>query len=109
MNHERRTSERLERQLPISLLSHGHSVKLRNISPEGIYFEVITDDIENYSLGNEIMVYVEALNFKSLETKENVCITGFGKVIRVDEIDITNHDKKLGIALKFCGELKVYV
>ncbi len=109
MNDERRTSERLERSLPISLLSYGHAVKLKNISPEGVYFEVITNDVENYSLGKEIMVYVEGFNSKSVGTEGNICITGFGEVVRADGIDIGNHDKKLGVALKFGGELKVYV
>jgi hypothetical protein len=109
MNDERRASERLERSLPISLLSHGHMVKLKNISPEGVYFEVITNDVENYALGKEIMVYIEGIDSKSVGTEGSVCITGFGEIVRVDEIDITNHDKKLGVALKFGGELKVYV
>ncbi len=108
MNDERRASERLERSLPISLFSHGHTVKLKNISPEGVYFEVITNDVKNYALGQEIMVYVE-IDSKSVRTERNVCITGFGAVVRVAEIDITNHDKKLGVALKFDGELKLYV
>jgi hypothetical protein len=109
MNEERRVSERLERSLPISLLSHGHTVKLKNISPEGVYFEVITDDTENYFLGQEIMVYVEGIDSKSVRTERNVCITGFGEVVRVDEIGTNNHDKKIGVALKFDGELKIYV
>ncbi len=109
MNNERRFFARLERSLPISLLSHGHMVKSKNISPEGVYFEVITNDVKNYALGKEIMVYIEGSDSKSVGTERNVCITGFGEVIRVDEIDITNHDKKLGVALKFDGELKVYV
>ncbi len=109
MNDERRTSKRLERSLPISLLSYGHAVKLKNISPEGVYFEVITNDVENYSLGKEIMVYVEGFDSKSVGTEGNICITGFGEVVRADGIDIGNHDKKLGVALKFGGELKVYV
>ncbi len=107
MNNERRFFARLKRSLPITLLDR--EVKSKNISPEGVYFEVITNDVENYALGKEIMVYIEGIDSKSVGTERNVCITGFGEVVRVDEIDITNHDKKLGVALKFDGELKVYV
>jgi hypothetical protein len=109
MNDERRASERLERSLPISLLSHGHMVKLKNISPEGVYFEVITNDVNNYALGKEIMVYIEGIGSIYVGTEGSVCITGFGEIVRVEGIDITNHDKKLGVALKFSEELKVYV
>ncbi|KKL77861.1 hypothetical protein LCGC14_2030630 [marine sediment metagenome] len=109
MNDERRASERLERSLPISLLSHGHMVKLKNISPEGVYFEVITNDVNNYALGKEIMVYIEPIPSIYMGAEGSVCITGFGKVVRVEGIDITNHDKKLGVALKFSEELKVCV
>ncbi len=109
MNNERRFFARLERSLPISLLSYGHMVKSKNISSEGVYFEVITNDVENYALGMEIMVYIEGIDSKSVRTEGSVCITGFGKVVRVEGIDITNYDKKLGVALKFSEELKVYV
>ncbi len=109
MNDERRASERLERSLPMSLLSHGNKVKLKFISPEGVYFEVITNDANNYSLGKEIMVYIEGIGSIYVGTEGSVCITGFGKVVRVEGIDITNHDKKLGVALEFGGELKLYV
>ncbi len=99
MNNERRFFARLKRSLPITLL--GQKVKSKNISPEGVYFEVTTKDIENYSLGKVIMVEVEFTDFKAVK------LIGFGEVVRVEGIDITNHDKKLGVALKYSEELKV--
>ncbi len=104
MNNERRVFARLKRSLPITLLSHGHAVKLRNISPEGVHFEVTTKDIENYSQGKVIMFEVEFGLSKGTDR-----YVGSGEVVRAYGIDIKNHDKKLGVALKFSGKLKVCV
>ncbi len=107
MNNERRFFARLKRSLPITLLDS--KVKSKNISPEGVYFEVTTKDIENYSLGKVIMVEVEFTDSKFAPLERTVKLIGFGEVVRVEGIDITNHDKKLGVALKFSEKLKVYV
>ncbi len=104
---ERRVEERLELSLPMTLL--GQKVKSKNISPEGVYFEVTTKDIENYSPGKVIMVEVEFTDSKFAPPKRTDKFIGFGEVVRVEGIDITNHDKKLGVALKFSEELKVCV
>jgi hypothetical protein len=107
MNNERRFFARLKRSLPITLLDS--EVKSKNISPEGVYFEVTTKDIKNYSPGRVIMIQIEAI-YSTLELLEKrVWVAGVGEIIRVDEIEITNHDKKLGVALKFSEELKVCV
>ncbi len=107
MNNERRVSGRLECSLPITL--HDSRVKSKNISPEGVYFEVTTKDITNYSLGKVIMVEVEFTDSKFAPPESAVKLIGFGEVVRVEGIDITNHDKKLGVALKYSEELKVCV
>ncbi len=108
MNNERRFFARLERSLPISLPSPGHMLKSENISPGGVYFEVITNDVENYALGKEIMVYIEGIDSKSVGTEGSVCITGFGEVVRVDDKGFVDHNKKLGIAVKFIKEPTVF-
>ncbi len=107
MNEERRGSGRLKCSLPITLLDS--EVKSKNISPEGVYFEVTTKDIENYSPGKIIMIEVKFTNSQfGLPEERTERLIGFGEVVRMDGIDINNHDKKLGVALKFCEELKVY-
>ncbi len=107
MNNERRFFARLERSLPITLLDS--KVKSKNISPEGVYFEVTTKDIENYSPGKVIVVEVKFTNSQFVLLERTDRFIGFGEVVRVDGIDINNHDKKLGVALKFSEKLKVYV
>ena len=107
MNEERRGSGRLKCSLPITLLDS--KVKSKNIGPEGVYFEVATKDIENYSPGKVIMIEVEFTSSQfGLPEERTGRLIGFGEVVRVDGIDLNNHDKKLGVALKFCDELKVY-
>ncbi len=97
MNNERRFFARLKRSLPITLLDS--KVKSKNISPEGVYFEVTTKDIENYSPGRAIIIQIEVIYSKSELPEKRVWVAGFGEVVRVEGIDITNHDKKLGVAL----------
>ncbi len=107
MNNERRVFARLKRSLPITLLDR--EVKSKNISPEGVYFEVTTKDIENYSPGKVIMIEVEFTNSQFGLPERTNRLIGFGEVVRVDGIDINNHDKKLGVALKFSEKFKVCV
>jgi hypothetical protein len=107
MNNERRVFARLKHSLPITLLDS--EVKSKNISPEGVYFEVTTKDIENYFPGKVIMYEVEYANSKFGLPKKTDRFIGFGEVVRVDAIDINNHYKKLGVALKFSEKLKVCV
>ncbi len=107
MNNERRFFARLKHSLPITLLSQ--KVKSKNISPEGVYFEVTTKDIEKYSLGKVIMIQIEVIYSEPVLPEKRVWVSGLGDIIRVDGIDINNHDKKLGVALKFSEELKVCV
>jgi hypothetical protein len=104
---ERRVEERLELSLPMTLL--GQKVKSENISLGGVYFEVITKDIENYSLGKVIMVEVKFTDSKFAPPERTDKLIVFGEVVRVEGIDITNHDNKFGVALKFSEELKVCV
>ncbi len=106
-NNERRFFARLKHSLPITLLDS--EVKSKNISPEGVYFEVTTKDIENYSPGKVIMIEVEFTNSQFWLPERTDKLIGFGEVVRVEGIDITNHDNKFGVALKFSEELKVCV
>jgi hypothetical protein len=98
---ESRAEKRVERSLLMTIFDC--EVKTKNISPGGVYFEVITKDVENYSLGKEAMVYIEGIC-----SKRRVWITGFGLIVRIDDKGFVNHDKKLGVALKFIKEPNVF-
>ncbi|KKK48895.1 hypothetical protein LCGC14_3140530 [marine sediment metagenome] len=107
---EKRIERRAEKRIEHSLLirTFDCEVKTKNISPEGVYFEVTTKDIKNYSPGRVIMIQIEAIYSKPELPVIRVCIAGFGEIVRVDEIDTINHYKKLGVALAFSEKLEVY-
>ncbi len=107
MNNERRFFARLKRSLPITLLDS--EVKSKNISPEGVYFEVITNDIEKYSPGETSTIEIIVNTFTSMLPKKTVKLTGTGMIIRVDETENINQDRKLCVALKFIKKLEAFL
>jgi hypothetical protein len=109
-NHLKRIERRAEKRLSLSLsiILPDQKVKSKNISPEGVYFEVTTKDIKNYSPGRVIMIQIEVIYSKPELPVIRVWVAGFGEIIRVDEIDTINHYKKLGVALAFSEKLEVY-
>ncbi len=109
-NHLKRIERRAEKRLSLSLsiILPDQKVKSKNISPEGVYFEVTTKDIKNYSPGRVIMIQIEVIYSKPELPVIRVWVAGFGEIIRVDEIDTINHYKQLGVALTFSEKLEVY-
>ncbi len=109
-NHLKGTERRAEKRIEDSLLirTFDCEVKTKNISPEGVYFEVTTKDIKNYSPGRVTMVHIEVIYSKHELPEKRVWVAGFGEIVRVDEIDTINHYKKLGVALAFSEKLEVY-
>jgi hypothetical protein len=99
---ERRAEKRLSLSLPIILLDQ--KIKSKNISPGGVYFEVITNDIKMYSPGKALKIEVLVNTSRPEIPNRRVRLTGVGKVVRADEMEIINDSKRLGIALKF-GEI----
>ena len=59
---ERRVDKRLERPLQITLLDH--KVNSGNISPGGVYFEVVADNIELFSLGRTVEFEILAKTYR---------------------------------------------
>ncbi|MFQ5964502.1 MAG: PilZ domain-containing protein [Candidatus Scalinduaceae bacterium] len=104
--NERRTEKRTELSLPMTIFDC--KAKTKNISPNGVYFEVITKDVENYPLGKEIMVYIEGIYSKSVLTERRVWVNGSGVIVRIDDKGFFNHNKKLGVALKFSKEPNIF-
>ena len=105
IQHERRGCERLERSLPIML--HDRKVTSKNISSQGVYFEVIANDIINYAPGKAFMFEVDAIASNSQLPDRKIRLTGTGVVVRADVLDTANPDKRLGVALKFHEKLEV--
>ena len=75
---EKRFGQRLDISLPITLFDH--KVKSKNVSPGGIYFEVITDDIEKYSPGKLTNVEITADTSTHEISNHIIKLTGIGMI-----------------------------
>ncbi len=103
---ERRTEKRVERSLQMTI--SGCVVKTKNISPSGVYFEIITNNGKNYQLGKEIKVYIEGIYSEPVLTETRVWVTVSGVIVRIDDKGCINHHKNLGVALKFDNKPDVF-
>ena len=104
---EKRFGQRLDISLPITLFDH--KVKSKNVSPGGLYFEVITDDIEKYSPEKPTKVEITADTSTHEISGQIVKLTGIGVVTRTDKLFSDRHGEKLGVALKFSEKLELTV
>ncbi len=117
---EKRFGKRLEISLPIRLLDD--KVISKNISPGGIYFEVITDDIEKYSPGKIITIEITASTSTHEISNQIIKLTGIGMITRIDKlfsnpafllsqraatVQESRRGEKLGVALKFSSKLEL--
>ena len=94
-----RASERLDLAFQITL--NGHKCETINISATGVYFEVITGDIEVFSPGITIPIQINAsVHTPGLEPRY-INLKGNGSVVRNDIKNITSHGNRLGVAMKF--------
>ena len=89
----RRLNVRLNLSFEISLPDQDG--KTINVSERGVYFEVITNDMEAFSPGTTIPLQIY--------TVSNIlgCGRGTGTVIRNYIIERPDHDNTLGVALEF--------
>ncbi len=104
---EKRFDKRLEISLPIKLLDD--KVISKNISPGGIYFEIITDDIEKYSPGKIITIEITASTSTHEISNQIVKLAGIGVITRIDKLFSGQNNGKLGVALKFSNKLELSV
>ncbi len=119
---EKRFDKRLEISLPIRLLDD--KVISKNISHGGIYFEIITDDIEKYSPGRIITIEITASTSTHEISNHIIKLTGIGMITRIDKlfykpafllsqraatVQESRRGEKLGVALKFSNKLELSV
>ena len=99
----KRVSERLDLALHITI--PGQKGETVNISATGVYFEVITNDMEAFSPGTIIPIQIKAsattLGFEA----RDINLKGKGSVVRNDIKNITAHGNRLGVALEFKEKL----
>ncbi len=96
---EHRTTERMDLALKISM--PGQDGKTVNISASGVYFEVVTSDMNAFSPGTAMPIEINAVtNTPGCEAR-TVKLKGRGFVVRNDIKDVTSQGNRLGVALEF--------
>ncbi|MBC8555857.1 MAG: hypothetical protein H8D23_40105 [Candidatus Brocadiales bacterium] len=102
---DRRIDRRLELPLEISL--YDQSGKAINISATGVYFEVITDDIEAFSPGATIPIQITADASTPGNGERKIKLNGNGTIIRNKIKKVTSHGNELGVAVQFNEHLHI--
>ena len=103
----RRDNIRLNSSFKASVLDHNG--KTVNVSASGVYFEVVTDDVESFSTGTTIPLQINAVTRTHDGQSGTYIISGRGKVIRSSVIKKQDGDYSLGVAVEFTGKLDTKV
>ncbi len=96
---EHRTTERMDLALQISV--PGQEGETINISASGVYFEVVTSDLNAFSPGTTITIEINAVTNTPGCDERKVKLQGLGFIVRNDIKDVTSNGNRLGIALEF--------
>ncbi|GAX62473.1 signal transduction histidine kinase [Candidatus Scalindua japonica] len=103
---DKRNDTRLDLSLEI-LLKNQNLGKTINISTSGVYFEVITNDIEAFTVGTTLPIKIAAITTTPGFEERKIKLDGSGVVVRSDIMEVTNRGNKLRIALKFNDTLNI--
>ncbi len=102
---EHRATERMDLALQISI--PGQEGKTVNISASGVYFEVITSDMNAFSPGTTMPIKINAVTNTPGCDERNVKLHGQGLIVRNDIKDATGDGNRVGIALEFKDKLEI--
>jgi hypothetical protein len=102
---DKRKNERIDLSFLISLPSQNGETK--NISASGVYFEVITSDIEAFAPGTIIPIQITATTTTPGFEERKIKLKGEGCIIRNTIEDVTSHGSRLGVALEFKDKLTI--
>ncbi len=102
---DKRNNERIDLSFAISL--PGQDGETKNISASGVYFEVITNDIEAFAPGTIIPIQITATTTTPGFEERNIKLKGEGCIVRNNIKDITTHGNRLGVALEFKDKLDI--
>jgi hypothetical protein len=102
---DKRNNERIDLSFAISL--PGQDGETKNINASGVYFEVITDDIEAFAPGTTIPIQITATTNTPGFEERNIQLKGEGRVVRNNIKDVTTQGNRLGVALEFKDKLNI--
>jgi len=104
---EHRVSKRMDRALLILLPEQ--EGEILNISASGVYFEVITSDINAFSLGTTIPIEINAVTSTPGLEERDVRLRGKGSVVRNDIKNVTRRGNRLRVALEFKEKFDIFL
>ncbi len=102
---DKRSTERIDLSFLISL--PGQDGKTKNISASGVYFEIITNDIEAFAPGTIIPIQITATTTTPGFEERKIKLKGNGCIVRNNIEDVTTHGNRLGVALEFKDKLTI--
>jgi len=100
---DKRINQRLNLSFDISLPDQ--KGKTINVSATGVYFEVLTDDIDAFAPGAVIPLQISAID----SNERKLILSGEGLIIREDIKQTSLAGSRLGIAVQFTEKLDVNV
>ena len=102
---DKRCNERIDLSFTITL--PGQDGETKNISASGVYFEVITDDIEAFTPGTVIPIQITATTSTPGFEERNIKLKGEGCIVRNNIKNVTTQGNRLGVALEFKNKLNI--
>ncbi|MDP6924662.1 MAG: hypothetical protein R2568_04025 [Candidatus Scalindua sp.] len=105
LDFDKRDNTRLDLSLEISLPDKNG--KTINIRASGVYFEVITDDVDAFAIDTALPVKISAVTSTLGFEERKIKLNGNGCIVRSDIKEVTNRGNKLGVALKFSDALNI--
>ncbi|MEK6766028.1 MAG: hypothetical protein AABY49_07400 [Planctomycetota bacterium] len=102
---DKRINERLNLSLQISL--PGQNGKTINVSASGVYFEVITNDIDLFAPGTTLPIQITAFTTTPGIEERKIKLYGQGCVVRNSIEYVTGRGSRLCVALEFKDTLKI--
>jgi len=104
---EHRTTERMD--LALQMSTQDQEGKTVNISASGVYFEVVTSDMNAFSTGTTLPIKIDAVTNTPGCDERKVKLSGQGLIVRNEIKDVTSDGNRLGVALEFKDRLEILV
>ncbi len=93
--------------LSLEILLPDQNGKTLNISASGVYFEVVTDNVEAFAVGTTLPIKIAAITTTPGFDERTIKLNGNGCIVRSDVKEVTDRGSKLCIALEFKDSLNV--
>ncbi len=98
---EQRHNHRMDLFFDISVSNQ--KGKTINVSASGVYFEIITDDVDAFAPGSVVPLQISAVD----SNERTLRLSGNGKIIREDIKETSGDGNRLCVAAQFTGKLNV--